>query len=264
MRATWNGYFALGQLVLPVKLYSATKPDTPRFVQLHAQDHGAVSHKIVCLIDGQEIKQEDLIRAVKHGDTYVEISDDEMIRYSPDYKCITVRQFGTAESVNPIYYEKPYYIIPGDNGKQAYTLIRQALVKSKKAAVVTYVLYEKQRFGIIVESNGLLILHQLRFASEIVPRSDIKMPSLPQAIPAQVDAAIKLIERYTTPFYIDDYRNEQIEELNELIDRKAKGLPPKHVSHTDKHATADQDILTALQATLQAETKYLPTDQSIQ
>ncbi len=102
------------------------------------------------------------------------------------------------------------------------------------------------------------MIYQLRFASEIVPRTELPMPSLQQVAPQQVDVAVRLVERYDTPFYIEDYRNEQLDKLNELIGRKAKGLKPRIQPRADKHATAEGDITKALRATLGAEAGQLP------
>jgi DNA end-binding protein Ku len=250
MRASWNGYLRVGNLTLPVRLYSATKSVTPHFVRLHAKDYSPVTQVLKCQKDGAELHADDIIRAVQFEGKYIEISEKDIQKSGLGDKNITVRQFSESEAINPIYYDKPYYIVPGKGGELAYTILRQAFIKSRKVAVVTYMLYEKEHLAILRPLEGILLLQQLRFAEEIVPRRDIATPSLPQPAPGHVDTATKLMERYDSSFYIEDYRNEQLDRLNELIDRKAKSLPPKRQQQIAPKTTPEKDVMPTLRALL--------------
>jgi len=250
MRASWNGYVRMGDLILPVRLYSAIRAVTPHFVRLHARDHSPITYVVKCQKDGEELKSEDIIRAVEIGGRYIEVSETDLQKSGLAEKNITVRQFSEPETINPMYYDKPYYIVPGKGGELAYTILRQAFVKSHKVAVVTYVLYEKEHLGIIHAHEGILILQQLRFAEQVVPRGEIQTPTLPQPAPAHIDTAAKLMERYDSSFYIEDYRNEQLDMLNELIDRKAKSLPPKKQQQIAPKTTPEEDVVPTLRSLL--------------
>lgn len=250
MRASWNGYLRVGNLILPVRLYSAVQTIAPHFVRLHGKDHSPVTHVIKCQKDGEELRTDDIVRAVEVGGKYIEIDEKDLQKNGLGDKNITVRQFSESEAINPIYYDKPYYIVPGKGGELAYTILRQAFKKSHKIAVVTYMLYEKEHLGIIRTNEGTLLLQQLRFAEEIVPRGDIKTPSLPQPAPAHVDTATTLMERYDSAFYIEDYRNEQLDMLNELIDRKARSLPPKRQQQIAPKTTPEEDVMKMLRTLL--------------
>lgn len=140
--------------------------------------------------------------------------------------------------------------MPGKGGEIAYTLLRQAFIQTGKVAITTFTLYEKEHIGIVSVSDGVLLLQQLRFADEIVPRSEIKTPSLSQPSPDQVDVAVRLMERYSAPFYIEDYRNEQLDELNEMIDRRAKGLSVKRKPQIAPHTTPEEELVSTLRALL--------------
>lgn len=247
MRSTWNGYLKLGTLSVPVKLYSAVKSAGPHFVQLHAADHAPLTRRLVCTQDGQEVSYKDIVRAVEHENGYVEVSDDDLQAGTGIERNLVIRQFSEPHDIDPIYYDKPYYVVPDKGGEFAYTLLRQAFVKAKKIAVATYLFYEKQHLGIISASGGLLRLQQLRYADEIVPATDLPARSLQQPAPAQVDTAVRLMNRYSTDFYVSDYRNEQTDALKELVGRRAKGLAaPKRERPKPVEATAEGDVVKVM------------------
>lgn len=250
MRASWSGYITLGNLAIPVRLYNAVRTLGPTFVQLHAKDHSPVSRTYICKKEGKEIAYRDVIRAVEHEGALVDITESEIKAALERTKNITVKQFSDPQTIDPVYYDKPHYMVPGKGGELAYTLLREAFVRAGKVAIATFTFYEKEHIGIIAAHDGILMLQQLRFAAELVPRIDIKTPSLPQPSPDQVDIAVRLIQRYSSPFYIEDYQNEQIQHLEELVARKAKGLRPKRTQRIAPHTTPEDKLIPTLKALL--------------
>lgn len=250
MKASWSGYLRVGELTVPMRLYSGTQSASPRFIQVHAKDHSPITRISKCKKDGEELVPADIIKAVEYQGKLIAVKDADIRAGNGADKSIIVRQFSDNGAVDTVYYEKPYYMVPGKGGETAYTLLRQAFTRTKKVAIATFALYEKEHIGIISAADGLLMLQQLRFADEIVPRSDIKTPSLPQPSPNQVDAAVRLMERYSSPFYIEDYRNEQLDDLNEIIDRRSKGLPLKRKSQIAPHTTPEDELMPKLNALL--------------
>jgi DNA end-binding protein Ku len=250
MKASWSGYFRVGELTVPMLLYSGTQSTSPRFVQLHDKDKSPITRVSKCKKDGEELQADDIIRAIERNGKYVELKESDVRTDSSQDKSIIVRQFSDDGVVDSVYYEKPFYMVPGKGGETAYTLLRQAFVQTKKVAITTFTFYEKEHIGIVSAMDGVLMLQQLRFADEIIPRSDINTPPLPQPSPDQVDAAVKLMERYSAPFYIEDYRNEQLDELNEIIERRAKGLPLKRKPQISPHATPEDELVPKLRALL--------------
>jgi DNA end-binding protein Ku len=257
MKASWSGYFRVGELTVPMLLYSGTRSVSPRFVQLHANDHSPVARVYVCKKDGRELQPDEIVRAVERNGKYIEMRDVDISVAGSDDKSIIVRQFSDDHIIDPMYYEKPYYMVPGRGGEAAYTLLRQAFVRTKKIAIITFTFYEKEHIGIVSVKDGLLMLQQLRFADEIMPRTDIKTPPLPQPSPDQVDAAMQLMERYSAPFYVEDYRNDQLDQLNEIIERRANGLPLKRKPRIAPHATPAEELMPKLRALLTHNSKDL-------
>jgi DNA end-binding protein Ku len=247
-KASWNGYLCVGELTIPMRLYSGTQSMSPHYIQLHADDHSPITRVTKCKQDGKVLGSHDLIKAVERDGQLVEIKDADLKATGVQDKSIIVRQFSDSGSIDAVYYEKPYYMVPGKGGEMAYTLLRQAFNKTNKVAIATFLLYEKEHIGIISTTDSVLMLQQLRFADEIVPRAQIKTPPLPQPAPEQVDAAVRLMERYSSPFYIEDYRNEQIDLVNEVIDRRSKGLPMKRKPQIAPRTTPENEIMPKMRA----------------
>lgn len=231
-----------------MRLYSGTQSMSPHYVQLHAEDHSPVTRVTTCKKDGMVLGSHDIVKAIERDGHFVEVRDVDLKASRAHDKSIIVRQFSDSGAIDTVYYEKPYYMVPGKGGEIAYTLLRQAFNRTNKVAIATFLLYEKEHIGIISTTDGILMLQQLRFADEIVPRAQIKTPPLPQPAPEQVDAAVRLMERYSSPFYIEDYRNEQIDLLNEVIDRRSKGLPMRRKPQIAPRTTPEDEIMPKMRA----------------
>jgi DNA end-binding protein Ku len=254
VRAAWKGYITLGQLGLPVRLFSATRAQRPQFNLLHEEDGSAVDRILRCRAEGKEISQSETIRALEYNPGFfVTFTNRELERVAEEHiKAIEVKQFADAADIDPLYYEKPYYAVPSRGGEKAYALFREALLRTKKIAIAQFVIYSHDHIASISTHGDLIILHQLRFSSEIVPRSEIKSPPLNKPSPTEIETLTKLIDRYSGPFYAEDYHDEQSERILSLAERKAKGLPAPRREPKSPHATPEDELLPALRLSLEA------------
>lgn len=251
-RAAWQGYIALGQLGIPVRLYSATQSIRPRFVQLHEKDGSPVERVLRCRDEQHDISISETIRAIEYEPgRYIGLTDRELEQTAAgQVKTIDIKQFCEPDSISPIYFTKPYYVVPARGGERAYALLREVFVRHHKIAVTQFVIYNKQHIAALATEGDLLMLQQLHFADEIVPRSSIKTPPLPKPSPAEIETLSSVMERFSGPFYIQDYHDEHSERIKQLVDRKAKGLPPPRPERLALHATPEKEIVSALQAAL--------------
>ncbi len=250
VRASWKGYLRIGNLTTPVRLYSATRSAAPRFVQLHTTDHAPIRRVSVCAIDGEQLTEDDIVRAVEHEGKYIEMNDRELERHSGLERDIIVRQITTASEIDPVYYDNPYYLVPDKGGELSYTILRQAFEKTGKVAIATFLFYGRERLSVVTSREGLLTLQVLRFHDEIVPRSKLPSPALPQPSPSQIALASRLFEHYSMPFHASDYRDQQADILNELIDRKSKNLPLKTYKRIPTSTTPEDQVVTTMERML--------------
>lgn len=261
MKAAWQGYIALGQLGIPVRLYTATKSLRPRFVQLHEKDGSPVRRQLQCREEQRDISSSEIIRAVEYEPGhYITLTNHELEQTAINpIKTIAINQFCTLGEISPLYFEKPYFIVPSRGGERAYGLLREVLVRVEKIAIAQFVIQNRERIAAIITHGDLLLLHQLHFAAEILPRESLKTPPLPKPSPSEIEALSTVVERFSGPFYITDYHDEHAERINELIERKAKGLPPAHNERIAPHATPEDEIINVLQDVL-SEPKRILSD----
>lgn len=248
MKALWKGYIVLGQLGIPVRLYSATQKSGVTFVQLHEKDSSPVERPLFCKAEHKEIPASEIIRGVEYEPgKFISFTEQELERTSrSEFKAITIRQFCKPEQIPTSYYEKPYYLTPTTGGERGYALIREGLLRSNAAAIGRYYLYGSDHIGAIKVVEDILVLYQLRFTDELIPRNSIQTPPLTRPSPAEIDMMQAVIERYGGPLHLNDYHDEYTEYVSLLTDRKIKGLPLPRQEQTPAHATPDDKIQDAL------------------
>lgn len=251
MRAAWQGYIALGQLGIPVRLYAATQSIRPRFVQLHETDGSPVERELKCRAEDRAIDPGEVIRAVEYEPgRYIALTDRELATTSEAVKTISIQQFCEPHAIPAIHHDKAYYVVPTRGGERAYALLREVLARRAVAAIAQFVIYTKEHIAALGVHGDMLLLYQLRYAAEIVPRSSVKVPALPKPSPSEVDALGAVVDRLNGPFYINDYHDEHAERVQELIERKAKGLSAPRRESVAPHATPEDDIASTLRAML--------------
>jgi DNA end-binding protein Ku len=259
MRASWQGYIALGQLGIPARLYSASKKSAPKFVQLHEKDSSPVERVLKCRAENHEISHREIVRAVEYEPgRFITLTGRELERALPlSTKTIEVKQFCNQSDIDPILYEKPYYIAPAKGGERAYALLREALSLSNKIMVAQFALSGREHIGAIGLHRDMLVLHQLRYSDEILPRSDIKTRALPRPSPTEVNTLRSVIDHFSGPFYVEDYHDDYTEQIKTLIERKIKGLPPPRREPISANATPEEEIVSALKSTLNSSQREL-------
>jgi len=248
MKALWKGYIVLGQLGIPIRLYSATQKSGVTFVQLHEKDSSPVERPLFCKKEHREISSTEVIRGVEYEPgKFISFTEQELEHTSrPELKAITIKQFCEPEQIPPSYYEKPYYLTPTTGGERGYTLIREGLLRSNAVAIGQYYLYGSNHIGAIQAVEDILVLHQLRFSGELISRSSLKTPALARPSPAEIDMMQAVIERYGGPLHLNDYHDEYTEYVSTLAERKIKGLPLPRQEQTPAHTTPDNEIQDAL------------------
>lgn len=263
-RAAWRGYVAIGQLGIPVRLHSGSRSVAPRFVTIHDKDGAPVERTMKCSYEQREIPASETVKAIEHNGSYIPISEQELERSATSpVKMIIVEQFCDTGDVPPIYYEKPYFMVAAKGGERAYALLREVLARERKAALARYFLYRREHIGLISAHRDLLVLQQLRYASEITPRSDLKTPALPKPSPKEVEALSEVVRRHGGPLYIEDYHDTYEEQLQELIDRKIRGVKTSKSHRLPATSLkGDDHLMDALQETLQTPAGLGPGEKS--
>lgn len=257
-RASWKGYLRLGHLGIPVRLYTGTQSLRPSFVQLHETDGSPIERRNYCRAEKSRVAESEIIKAIEYEPgRYITLTDQELAATTEQsVKTIDILQFCEPVDIPSIHYGKPFYIVPSRGGERAYALLREVLIQTAKLAAAQYIAYNRQRIAVINNQGDLLILQQLRYAAEIVPRSQIKTPALPKPSPSEIEALSAVVTRFSGSFFIEDYHDEYTERILELIERKAKGLPPPRKQRIATHATPENEIEKTLHEILSSAKRH--------
>lgn len=223
MKSLWTGSIGFGLVNIPIKIFSATQESTMDFDMLDKKDLSNIRFQRVNEKTGKEVKWENIVKGFLLKDKYVVLTDEDFEKASPEKtKMIEISQFCLQDEIDTIYYENAYYLEPDKNGTKAYALLRDALSKTGKVALGTYVLRNKESIAMIKSNGNALMLYKLRFKDEVRSHSELKIPSA-KSKPAEVKAAAALIGQLTKPFKIDSFKDVYHTKLMQFVKSKAKG-----------------------------------------
>jgi DNA end-binding protein Ku len=249
-RSIWNGTITFGLVNVPVKLYSATESKTVSFHEVHARDGAQIEHRRICPKQGKEVPYEEIVKGFEvDADTYVVLDKEEIKAAAGDRgKVVHITEFVDATEIDPIFYEKAYFVGSRDE-EDAYRLLREALRKSGRAGIGRFTFHDREYLVAIRAFEDVIALHTLRFHDELVPVDDLEMHTASKApSKAEIDMAGKLVKSNETPFEPQDYEDTYRDAVLDLIKRKAKGeeidlLEQEEPEHGD-------DLMAALKASL--------------
>lgn len=253
MRAIWTGAISFGLVNIPVKLYSPAKERELSFNLLDKKDYSPIRFARVRKTDGKEVDYKDLIRGFEYQKgNYVILSDEDFKSAASERKLKTIEifEFVAVKNIDPIYYEKPYYLEPAKGAEKPYVLLREALKESDKAGIARFVLRTKEHIAALKPEGNVLLLDQLRFENEIEKPDQIKVPSLP-VDDKEKDLAMALIDQLAGAFQPQKYKDEYTDKLLGIISRKAEGRPIQKPQEEMPRATPVPDLMKILRASLE-------------
>jgi DNA end-binding protein Ku len=251
MRSIWNGSIGFGLVNIPVKLYSASESSSINLDMLDKHDHSKIKYKRVNENTQEEVDWNDIVKGYKLDDEYVIITNEDFERAgAKKSKIIEITEFVNEKDIDSIYYDKPYFLEPEKNGSKAYALLREALKKSKKAGIATFVLRNKENLSIIKPMGDGLVLNKIRFQAEVRDINELNLPPKIDIKGKELDMAISLIDQYATDFDISAYVDHYNEELMKVIEEKSKGKKSK-VKKLEVTPTKAQDLMSQLKASLE-------------
>lgn len=225
-RAIWNGAIGFGLVNIPVKLYSATESKSISFHQFERGTGKRIHNKRVAEGTDREVDYDDIDKGyeVSKG-KFVIVTPEELESVEPGRsRTIEIEQFVDLAELDPIYFDKTYYLGPAEGAEKPYTLLLDALRKRERVAIARFVMRTKQYLAALRPGDKAIILETMLFPDEVRDVGDVdNVPVKAKTSPKELDVATQLVDSLTEPFdpkrYTDTYR----EEVLELIKRKAKG-----------------------------------------
>jgi DNA end-binding protein Ku len=259
-RAIWTGSISFGLLNVPVKLYSAVSSRSISFRELRAEDHSRVRHKRVAEEDGEEVPYDKIVKGYEIApEQYVILTKDELEDMAPKKtKAIQIEDFVDLDEIDPIYFDRPYYLGPQLGAEKAYALLATAMAEQRKVAVARFVMRNKESLAAIrADSKGeVLTLATMRFADEVVPPDQLDgllgEDTDVEPNKKEVEMAKALIDSLASDFEPEGYKDEYREELIDLIERKARGEEVVSADAEAPKPTKAPDLMAALEESLAA------------
>ncbi|MGY1784843.1 non-homologous end joining protein Ku [Geodermatophilus sp. SYSU D00698] len=253
MRSIWRGAVSFGLVSIGVKLYTATEDRDVRFHQVHAVDGGRVKYKRICSIDGEEVEYGDIAKGYELPDGQLVVLTDDDLAELPlaTRREIEVLQFVDQAEIDPIQFEKTYYLEPDGPATRPYVLLRDALENTGRVAITKIALRQRESLAAMRVRDGVLVLHTMRWPDEI-RRPDFGFLDEDVSVrPQELQMAEALITSMTGDFdpaeFTDDYR----EAMTALLEAKQTGGDVQPVPETADPGAAVVDLMSALRRSVE-------------
>jgi DNA end-binding protein Ku len=256
MRSIWKGSISFGLVSIAVKVYSATEEKDIAFHQVHRDDGGRIKYKRICSIDGEEVPYNDIAKGYElpDGDMVVLTDDDLAELPLTSSREIDVLQFVPLEQVDPIYFNKSYYLEPDPRAAKAYVLLRDTLEKSGRVAVVKVALRRREALATLRVRAGVITLETMLWPDEIRNPEFGFLDEDVDVRPAEIAMANGLVESLSGDFNPADYTDQYRAALESVVEAKIEGrdlVPAPDTTESETSGTV-VDLVAALQASIAA------------
>jgi DNA end-binding protein Ku len=250
-RSIWNGTITFALIAVPIKVHSAIDDRTVHFHQVHAEDGARIKQKRICSKEGKEVPFKEVAKGYEvRGGEYVLLSQDEIDAAAGEQAHrIELDEFVCQAQIDPVFYDRTYYLGTREDGEDAYRLLHDALARSDRAGIGRWVFHNREYLVAIRSLGGVLGLHTMRFADELVPAKDLDVPK-PSRKPSkrELEMAGALVESLHDEFDPKAFKDTYRKRVLDLIESKAKG--EKLDLPESEEAEASEDLMAALEASM--------------
>jgi DNA end-binding protein Ku len=253
MHTMWKGSISFGLVNIPIKLHAATEDKDVKLRTLHKKCNSPIKYEKICPVCEEEVKNEEIVKAYEYAKGKFVVLDNEdleNIRKENEDKAVEIIDFVKMEQIDPIYYDRSYYMSPGESGGKAYSLLRKALEESQKVGLAKIIIRSKEQMAVIRVFENTLVMETIHFPDEVRLVSDVpNVPSADKVTKRELDTAILLIDQLTTEFDPEKYKDDYRTALLELIESK-KGGKETVTAASREVGTNVTDLMAALQASI--------------
>ncbi|HEX5986969.1 MAG TPA: Ku protein [Nocardioides sp.] len=254
-RAIWKGAVSFGLVSVPVKLYAATESHDISFRQVHAKDGGRIRYQRVCSIDGEEVEYADIAKGYETEDGEMVVLTDEDFAELPasSSREISVEKFVPREQIDPMWFEKSYYLEPDPAAAKPYALLREALKEADRVAVVTVSLRSRMTTAVLRVRDDVIVMQTMMWPDEVrkpefsgLDAADIDVK------PQEMQMARMLVETLAGDYDPDEFEDDYQEALEALVRAKLEGGEVKRTEPKEAGGGEVVDLLAALQKSVDA------------
>jgi DNA end-binding protein Ku len=250
-RAIWKGSISFGLVNAPVAMYAAISEQDLHFHLVHTKDMAGIGYQKVCKREDKPVPDDEIARAFDLDGKLVIMEDEDFeAARAEGYHAITVQDFVPLEQIDPVYFERTFYLAPAEDGAgHVYALLAKAMDDAGLAAICSYIFHQREQLGCLRSRDGVLLLEKLYFADEVRPHEEHR-PAGERVARQELEMARDLIDRMAGDFDVAKYRDTYRDALMRVIRKKAKGQKVTAPAAPEReHAP---DLMSALQASLEA------------
>ncbi len=249
MRAMWKGAVSFGLVNVPVKLYSATEDHDISFRQVHREDGGRIRYKRVCSVDGEEVSYDDIAKGYETDDGQMVVITDEDLGSLPNQssKEIAVEKFVPAEQIDPMLLERSYYLEPEKGAVKAYALLRDALQKADRMALVTISIRTRMSMAVLRVRDGVIVLQTMLWPDEVRAAEFASLDEVSSASDRELAMANMLIESLAGDYEPEEFEDDYAAAVEALVRAKLEGGEVKKQPVAKDGSGEVVDLLEALQ-----------------
>jgi DNA end-binding protein Ku len=253
-RAIWTGTISFGLVNVPVRMYSAIDEQDLRFHLVHEPDSGRIGYQKICKAENEPVPDDEIVKAFEFAeDELVVLTDEDFAAAKTEgVKTIDISDFVPYEEIDPIYFERTYYLGPQDGSEKVYALLREAMERTELAALGKYVMRDRQHLGCLRVREGTITLEKMFFHDEIRPAQKVA-PGNVKVAKAELEMAMSLIEQFKGEFEPERYEDTYREALMDVIRAKQKGKTITAAPVEEEEEPGD--LLAALRASVEAAKK---------
>jgi DNA end-binding protein Ku len=251
-RAIWSGSISFGLVTVPIRMQSAVAEHDLHFHYVHAPDSSRIGYEKICKSEGKPVPDDEIVKAFEwEKGEYVYLSDEDFEAAKVDgVRTMDIDAFVDYDAIDPIYFERTYYLEPQEGGEKVYALLARALEDAGLAGIVKFVMRDRQHLGCLRVRDGVITLERMHFADEIKPVDGIA-PGNVKVDKRELDLAKELIDRFKGEFKPESYEDTYRDTLCEIIKAKRRG-EEVHVDVGAEEPEEPADLMEALRASIEA------------
>lgn len=251
-RSIWNGTITFGLMRVPIKVHSATEDKSVHFREVHAKDGAQIEHRRICSKEGRSVPYNQVAKGYEVGKGEFVLLDQEEIDAAAGRQSreIELEEFVAAGDIDPVHYDRGYYLGAGEDGRPAYRLLHDALRRAERVGLGRWVFHNREYLVAVRPLDHVLALHTMRFAAELVDADSLDLPS-PSRKPSgrEVKMAGTLVDSLSATFEPAKFEDSYRERVLALVEAKARGEEPDLPDSPEP--TGDTDLMAALRASLE-------------
>jgi DNA end-binding protein Ku len=249
-RAIWSGTVSFGLVSVPVRMFSAVAEHKLQFHFVHEPDGSPIGYEKICKAEGKPVPDDEIVKAfeVKDGEwVYLTDEDFEAAKAEGD-RAVEIRDFVKAEEIDPIYFERTYYLAPQDGAERVYALLVRAMEETGLVGVAKLVMRDRQYVAALRVREGVIALERMHFADEIRDAAE-HAPGKVKVDKRELEMAVQLVERFQGTFEPEKYKDSYREALMGVIRAKQRGDTVAVAPEPEREEPAD--LMAALRASIE-------------